>query len=171
MPSRSSPSARPRTLISPVVGRRCPMTILMMVDFPAPFTPSRPKTVPRGTRRETFFTASNFPNVRPRPRVSMAFSSRMLSKSGLISSLSLRFRLVFSLADRLGHARLRDLLKHALERVAQLALREPEVNALDQGLLQKLVQDPAPLALRHLDALPRDERARALPLVDDALDL
>src|SRR5829696_530933 len=171
MPSRSSPSARPSTLISPVVGRRCPMTILMMVDFPAPFTPSRPKTVPLGTLRETFLTASNFPNLRPRFRVSMALSSRMLSKSGLMSHSCSGFRLAFSPAHGLGRARLRNLLQRALERVAQLALREPQVDALDQRLLKEFVQDPAPLALRHLDALPRDEGARALPLVDDALDL
>src|SRR3954467_8275539 len=148
MSIRSSPSARPSTRISPAVGRRCPMIILMMVDFPAPFTPSSPKTVPLGTRRPTSFTASNFLNLRPRFRVSMA--SMMLSKSGLMAHSC--FAPAVSLADRLGRARLHDLLKHALERIAQLALREPEVDALDQGLLQQFVQDPPPLALRHLDA-------------------
>src|ERR1044072_2593386 len=128
MPSGSSPSVRPITRISPAVGRRCPMIILMMVDFPAPFTPSRPKTAPRGTHRETVFTASTCPNLRPRFSVSMSLSPKVLSKSRLIASLLFRFRLTCALADRLGGARLHNVLKDSLERVAQLALRQPEVD-------------------------------------------
>jgi hypothetical protein len=36
------------------------------VDFPEPFGPRKPKTLPRGTSNETWSTATNVPNFRVR---------------------------------------------------------------------------------------------------------
>ncbi len=53
---RSSMS-RPQIFTVPEVLRTRPARMLMKVDLPAPFGPSRPKTDPRGTRRSIPFRA------------------------------------------------------------------------------------------------------------------
>src|SRR5687767_11521613 len=164
---RSRSSVRPRTRTPPVVGRRWPTIILMMVDLPAPLMPSRPKTVPLWTLRLTPRTASKVPNLRPRFSVSMALSPNSKFSFALIIFSGRKPRP--SPADRLGLPRLDYLFEHALERLAQLLFPEAEVHPLDQSLFNQLAQDLPALVLRHLDALARDERPRALPLVDDAL--
>ncbi len=53
---RSSMS-RPQIATRPLVFRVMPARMLMNVDFPAPFGPSRPKIEPRGMVRSTPFSA------------------------------------------------------------------------------------------------------------------
>ena len=50
--SRSPLRRRPSIVASPEVGRRSPVSILMVVLLPAPFGPRKPKNRPRATRKE-----------------------------------------------------------------------------------------------------------------------
>ncbi len=63
--NRASPSGRvgssPRTRTLPAVGLPMPMQHSRVVVFPAPFRPSSPKTVPRGTEKLIPATASTVP--------------------------------------------------------------------------------------------------------------
>ena len=43
---------KPPTMPSPEVGRRMPQSIRMVVDFPAPFGPRKPKISPLATSNE-----------------------------------------------------------------------------------------------------------------------
>ena len=45
----------------PAVGGRKPVIIRMVVDFPAPFGPRKPRTSPAATEKDTPFTAWNEP--------------------------------------------------------------------------------------------------------------
>src|SRR5580692_5089978 len=56
----------------PEVGASRPVSILMVVDLPAPLGPRKPKNWPASTRRFTPCTAVNSPNRRVRSVVSIA---------------------------------------------------------------------------------------------------
>src|SRR5271165_925466 len=64
----------PSNSIRPEVGANKPVSILMVVDFPAPFGPRNPKNCPAFTRRSTESTAVNGPNRRVNCSVRMAIS-------------------------------------------------------------------------------------------------
>src|SRR6516164_7282504 len=68
--AKSSPSSS----ILPAVGASSPVSILMVVDLPAPFGPRKPKNCPASTRRLIASTALNEPNVRVSPSVRIATS-------------------------------------------------------------------------------------------------
>src|ERR1700693_3308911 len=59
--SRATSSVRPFGCIFalPSEGLRSPVSIRIVVDFPEPFGPRKPKTLPRGTSNETWSTATN----------------------------------------------------------------------------------------------------------------
>src|SRR5882762_7932041 len=67
--------SRPRICMVPEVGASNPVSILMVVDFPAPLGPRKPKNWPDATRRLTSWTATNSPNRRVNPSVAMAGAS------------------------------------------------------------------------------------------------
>ena len=56
--------SRPRISIRPELGASRPVSILMVVDFPAPFGPRKPKNCPGATRRSTPSTARSSPKRR-----------------------------------------------------------------------------------------------------------
>src|SRR5512143_4146767 len=66
--SRVTSSVRPsgRIFAWPSEGLRSPVNIRIVVDFPEPFGPRKPKTLPRGTSNEPWSTATNVPNRRVR---------------------------------------------------------------------------------------------------------
>ena len=53
----------PKYEISPEVGVSTPKSIWIIVVFPAPFGPSKPKISPSAIEKETSFVARNAPNV------------------------------------------------------------------------------------------------------------
>src|SRR5581483_1758668 len=63
-PSGSAATSRPATSARPDVIERSVVSILTVVDFPAPFGPRKPNTSPAATSRSTPWTASTLP---PRP--------------------------------------------------------------------------------------------------------
>jgi hypothetical protein len=63
----------PSIRIVPDVGRSNVVSILMVVDFPAPFGPRNPKVVPCATENEIPFTAS-----KPPKRLLRSLTSMML---------------------------------------------------------------------------------------------
>src|ERR1700723_308182 len=83
MPSGTTPICRftatescvrstPRICMRPEVGASKPVSILMVVDFPAPFGPRNPKNWPGATRRFTSCTATKSPKRRVRCSVEIA---------------------------------------------------------------------------------------------------
>src|SRR4030065_206952 len=68
---RSSPAPAP----SPPVGESRPHSMRIVVDFPAPFGPRKPKTSPFRTSKLTRLTAMNAPNRFTRSRTTTACSS------------------------------------------------------------------------------------------------
>src|SRR2546421_9682244 len=56
--------SRPKTLTVPASARHKPRMCLIKVDFPAPFSPTSPNTLPRGTCSERLFNAVFEPNLR-----------------------------------------------------------------------------------------------------------
>src|SRR5215831_5368422 len=68
--AKSSPSSS----ILPALGASRPVSILMVVDLPAPFGPRKPKNCPASTRKLIASTALNDPNVRVSPSVRIATS-------------------------------------------------------------------------------------------------
>ena len=71
--ARRSPESRtPSIAASPEVGRRSPVSILMVVLLPAPFGPRKPKKRPRATRKDTWSTAVCRRNVFVRPSTTIA---------------------------------------------------------------------------------------------------
>src|SRR2546425_12666351 len=58
----SSTTSSPETLAVPADGRRYPVSIRRMVDFPEPLGPRRPMTSPPPTSSDTPSTASLGPN-------------------------------------------------------------------------------------------------------------
>ena len=71
----SKPATRPR----PEVGVSSPHSIRMVVDFPAPFGPRKPKISPLGTFSETWSTATKSPNVFTRSSISTAQPFRLIA--------------------------------------------------------------------------------------------
>src|SRR6516162_893076 len=67
---KSSPS----NSIRPEVGASRPVNILMVVDFPAPFGPRKPKNCPACTRKSMLSTAVSGPNVLVSLSVAIAIS-------------------------------------------------------------------------------------------------
>src|SRR5260370_40249970 len=76
-PAGSATGSRPKTRTEPACARSKPRTCLMSVVLPAPLTPTRPKTMPRGSVRLTPTSAV----VAPKRRVS-ALTSTTGSRSG-----------------------------------------------------------------------------------------
>src|ERR1700678_83080 len=62
----------PRICMRPDVGASNPVSILIVVDLPAPLGPRKPKNCPGATRRLTSCTAINSPNRRVRCSVAIA---------------------------------------------------------------------------------------------------
>src|SRR5437870_12281840 len=69
--SGSFTQEKPSTKASPAVGRSSVARIRMLVVFPAPFGPMKPKTCPRPTSNDTSCTARVVPKKRYRRRSSM----------------------------------------------------------------------------------------------------
>src|SRR6185503_2108598 len=61
----------PSTVAVPASGRRKPVIIFIVVDFPAPFGPRKPRMSPRFTEKETPSTARFEPYVLTRPLTSI----------------------------------------------------------------------------------------------------
>lgn len=61
-----SDALRPSTVAVPVVGGSNPLSILRVVDFPAPFGPSNAQMAPCGTAKVTSSTATKSPKRRVR---------------------------------------------------------------------------------------------------------
>jgi len=66
--------SKPPTLAVPDVGSRRPQSIRMVVDFPAPLAPKKPKIRPRSTSKLTSSTAVKSPNFLVKAMTSMAYS-------------------------------------------------------------------------------------------------
>src|SRR5215470_17033634 len=64
--------SRPTTEPLPAVGRTSPVSILIVVVFPAPFGPRKPNTSPRRTLNVTASTAVKAAYCRVRPETSTA---------------------------------------------------------------------------------------------------
>src|SRR5262245_29656676 len=62
----SATGSRLNTRTFPVSARHNPRTCLINVDLPAPFSPTRPNTLPSGTFNVTSFKAVFAPNLRVR---------------------------------------------------------------------------------------------------------
>src|SRR5205085_4714670 len=84
-PSGSRVTSIPPTIAAPDVGFNSPHNIRIVVDFPAPLLPRKPKISPLRTSKLTASTATNCPNRRVRPLTSIA---ELLSNGSLQS----RFR-------------------------------------------------------------------------------
>src|SRR3954464_10810216 len=67
-------SSYPSTRISPSSATACAVSMRMVVDFPAPLGPSRPKQIPSGTSRSRPSTATMSPKDLRTPRSRMAGS-------------------------------------------------------------------------------------------------
>ena len=68
---RSLSTEWPATHASPAVGRKSVARMRIVVVFPAPFGPTKPKTAPSSTVRASSSTAVNLPYCLVSPRVSM----------------------------------------------------------------------------------------------------
>src|SRR5260370_33015650 len=88
MPSGTTPICRlpstglfarstPRISMRPAVAANRPVSILMVVDLPAPLAPRNPKNCPAATRRLTSSTATSSPKRRVKPWVEMAGAASM----------------------------------------------------------------------------------------------
>src|SRR5450631_925852 len=97
----------PRISIRPELGASSPVSILMVVDFPARLGPRKPKNCPGATRRLTPSTATSSPKRRDRPWVEMV-GARSIKSSNLAHRRELsdaRLSIGF-LADKPGRASL-----------------------------------------------------------------
>src|ERR1039457_4889239 len=86
------PTSNPLTDACPEVGVNSPHSIRMVVDFPAPLGPRKPKISPFLTRSETWSTATNAPNVFTRSSISTAHSLVMNAASSSSYSLFRPYR-------------------------------------------------------------------------------
>ena len=77
----------PNNFAEPSVTGSSPVIIFMVVVFPQPFEPRKPKISPRPMRKLTWSTATKSPNRRVSPSASIA---------GVLSSLSARGRTMTS---------------------------------------------------------------------------
>src|SRR5882757_9009963 len=64
-------ASRPRIWMLPEVGASRPVSILMVVDLPAPLGPRKPKNCPGATHRSIPLTATSSPKRRVRPWIEM----------------------------------------------------------------------------------------------------
>ena len=71
----------------PAVGASNPVSILIVVDLPAPFGPRNPKNCPGSTARFTCSTATSSPNRRVNPSVNTAASLMMVHDSSTSSKI------------------------------------------------------------------------------------
>src|SRR5581483_10645369 len=76
-PSGSATGSRPKTRTDPLAAFSKPRTWRISVVLPAPLTPTRPKTTPRGTVRLTSSRATLAPKRRVNPRISITLSARL----------------------------------------------------------------------------------------------
>src|SRR6266478_638186 len=92
MPSGTTPICRftsivceekssPSSCMRPDVGASSPVSILIVVDFPAPLGPRKPKNCPAVTRRSTLSTAVSAPKRRVSFSVTMATSVIVYSRA------------------------------------------------------------------------------------------
>src|SRR5262245_58634102 len=88
--SGSARTSTPPTIAVPEVGSSSPQSMRIVVDFPAPLLPRKPKISPRRTSKLTLSTATNCPNRRERPRTSMALSADASAKAELLSDGALQ---------------------------------------------------------------------------------
>ncbi len=65
--SAPAPNGWPRIAMLPALGSRSPVSILMVVDLPAPFGPRKPKNWPEATLSVTSATAVSAPKRRVSP--------------------------------------------------------------------------------------------------------
>src|SRR6185437_10023874 len=70
-----------RIRIVPADGANSPVSILIIVDLPAPFGPRKPKNWPASTRKFTLSTATRSPKRRVKPSVTIAGSANMADES------------------------------------------------------------------------------------------
>src|SRR6266581_4153539 len=88
MPSGTTPICRftstglfarstPRISMRPAVGAKRPVSILIVVDLPAPLGPRNPKNCPGATRKLTSSTATSSPKRRVKPWVEMVGAASM----------------------------------------------------------------------------------------------
>ena len=71
-PAGSATTSMPATVAEPASGTERVVRMRTAVVLPAPFGPSRPQTVPRGTANETPSRATFSPNRLTRPSTSIA---------------------------------------------------------------------------------------------------
>ncbi len=81
----------PQMLIAPREGARLPVSICIVVVFPAPFGPRKPSTSPRRKSRSTPLTAMWPPKLRVSPRAEIVAA---LSCSGIVAILTVKSALV-----------------------------------------------------------------------------
>src|SRR5438876_1333938 len=77
-------TSTPLTQTSPEVGRKRPVSILIVVDFPAPLGPRKPKNSPARTVKFRLLTATFCSKVRTKPRVTTAYCASVPCAQGAI---------------------------------------------------------------------------------------
>src|SRR5262245_47162821 len=82
-PSGSLLTSTPPTTAVPAVGLSKPHNMRIVVDFPAPLAPRKPKISPGLTENDRSFTATKFPNRRVNPRTSIEVSAMSASHHAL----------------------------------------------------------------------------------------
>ena len=65
-------TSKPHTSADPSLGDRKPTIIFIVVDFPAPFGPKKPKTSPIFAEKVTLSTTVRGPNCFVKPFIEMA---------------------------------------------------------------------------------------------------
>src|SRR5439155_12699632 len=160
----------PLTCARPPVGASTPQSMRMIVVFPEPFGPSRPKISPGGIDRFTRSTASRSPNRR--------VSSRAMIVPGPMSTwvaLATRVSTLRSLPDdllhggqRLGAPRRGDALGELPPDLRQGALRR--FHALLDDLHRAVELDPREAGELRVDAHIGGDRLEVTELVLKSLD-
>ena len=114
----SASTGLPKSRASPSVAGRRPVSIFMVVDFPQPLEPRKPKISPRSIVKFTALTAVNFPKRRVRFFATMAGSPPVSTRGGMVrrrgpprfssgrraTKVSSRSRLPVRLLELLGRA-------------------------------------------------------------------
>src|SRR5215208_1315481 len=159
----SSPSvttSRPATVPRPALGRTRPVSILMVVVFPAPLGPRKPKTSPRRTAKLTASTAVKAPYRRVSPSTSTAAAAAEARSV---------VRLVVGMVDmaRLGRKVDEDVLERRVE-VADRPHGDPGAGQrggqlrLAAWLVQREVQGAAEQRRAAHAGAPAEQLRRAL---------
>src|SRR5690348_3859282 len=119
MPDEESPGVRPKTRASPLSGRNNPIRVFIVVVFPAPLRPRKPKILPAGTLRLSPASAACPLNDFRRPCVSITNSSMFFSRLHACPHLSY---LVFEKPAYLvlGKAKVREFFNRGLDDVLRL---------------------------------------------------